>query len=404
MSKSLTGLWLRGLKRLAKQSQRQSAAGIKRRTKAALAGAAPAARRAQPATAALPKTGGKNRLAPPKPKTRVSAPRPVPVAVPAGRWTRSFHSAPPAPGDLVSHLGYGLYLPSGHAEQGLPLVVMLHGCKQQAKEFAQGTRMNLLADQAGFAVAYPEQSNHAHAQRCWRWYDPSPGAGGAEAAAIVSLVGELVERHGFDASRVYVAGMSAGAGMATLLAARYPHVFAAVGVHSGMVFGDAHSAITGMHIMRRGSRRDPLELVAAAVDVARFPCMPAILLHGNDDFMVSPVNAAQLEAQFLRLNGLSDAHGKLHKGVVRKDRADGFVMRDYLRHGRLFLRVCQVPGLSHAWSGGDAAVPFHAATGPVASAMFWGFFRDQRRTAEVLTEEDGAGGATPQPAVLGAPY
>ena len=92
----------------------------------------------------------------------------------------------------------------------MPLVVMLHGCKQSIDEFAEGTRMNLLADKFGFAVAYPEQSKHAHAHRCWHWYDDRDHAGRGEARAVASLVDALVDEHGFDRERVYLAGLSPG--------------------------------------------------------------------------------------------------------------------------------------------------------------------------------------------------
>ncbi len=126
--------------------------------------------------------------------------------------------------------------------------------------------MNLLADKYGFAVLYPKQSKHEHAHRCWHWYDDA-GAGGSEAASIVSLVNAMIAEHGLDAERVYVAGISAGAGLAALLAIRYPQMFAAVGLHSRPVFGEAHSAIGAMDVMRCGTRTDPITLVDAVVDV-----------------------------------------------------------------------------------------------------------------------------------------
>ncbi|RFU48811.1 PHB depolymerase family esterase [Paraburkholderia sp. DHOC27] len=386
MAKSLTKIWLGGLKRLIAIQSKHARDSVKRT----------AARPARPAgkvtaklkpVKATPKLRTPAKRETPRPGARESRVRPRAAAWASGAWTRSFHSAPAAPGRLVNHLQYGLYVPSGHTAGPLPLVVMLHGCKQSIEEFAEGTRMNLLADRYGFAVVYPEQSKHVHAHRCWHWYDASETAGGAEARAVVSLVDALVAEHGFDGERVYAAGLSAGAGLATLLATHYPNRFAAVAMHSGPAFGEARSGIVAMDVMRRGARQDPVALIDEAVDVAAYPGMPAIIIHGDADHVVAPVNAEQLTTEFLRLNRLLDAEGDRRAGEMREERKAGVVTRDYVRSGRRVVRLCHVQALGHAWSGGDDAIPFHSSKGPDASALIWEFFKHQRRVAKPLEAE-----------------
>jgi poly(hydroxyalkanoate) depolymerase family esterase len=395
MAKSLSKIWLGGLKRLLAIQTEHAQKTTKR--------LAP-----RPARAATPKPSSKVRPVKPAATLRVPAKRETPRATAresrvrprasawaSGSWTRSFHSAPAAPGRLVNHLQYGLYIPSGHALEAMPLVVMLHGCTQSIDEFAEGTRMNVLADRFGFAVVYPEQSKHAHSHRCWHWYDSGDHAGGAEARAVVSLVDALVAQHGFDPERVYVAGISAGAGLTALLAVKYPQHFAAVALHSGPAFGEARSGITAMDVMRRGARRDPAALADEMTNVASYPGMPAIVIHGDADHVVAPVNADQLAEQFLRLNRIVDTNGARKAGEVREERKGGVVMRDYVRGGRRVVRLCRVQGLAHAWSGGDEAVPFHSAKGPDASAMVWEFFKHQRRTGAGRIAESAATAAFP---------
>ncbi|ABE33149.1 esterase, PHB depolymerase family protein [Paraburkholderia xenovorans LB400] len=394
MAKSLSKIWLRGLKRLlAIQTEHARTTTKRTTTRPARPASAKPSTKVRPLKPAAAVRAPAKREAP-RAAARESRVRPRASAWASGSWTRSFHSAPAAPGRLVNHLQYGLYVPAGQAPEAMPLVVMLHGCTQSIDEFAEGTRMNVLADRFGFAVVYPEQSKHVHSHRCWHWYDASESAGGAEARAVVSLVDALVAQYGFDRERVYVAGISAGAGLTALLAVKYPEHFAAVALHSGPAFGEAHSGITAMDVMRRGTRREPAELVDETADVANYPGMPAIIIHGDADHVVAPINADQLAVQFLRLNRIVDETGARKAGEVREERKGGVVMRDYVRGGRRIVRLCRVQGLAHAWSGGDDAVPFHSAKGPDASGMVWEFFRHQRRTGAGHIAEGATTAAT----------
>jgi len=282
-------------------------------------------------------------------------------------------------------LAHSIYLPPAARSQALPLVVMLHGCEQTTAEFAQGTRMNQLAGQEDFVVLYPQQSMSAHHHRCWQWYDRATQGGSGDTASIAAMIETVVAKYGIDRSRIYAAGMSAGASMAHILALRRPELIAAVGLHSGVAFGAAGSATAAFTAMQLGASRSPAAAVRDALhDPAAFPSMPAILIHGGRDGVVSPINLAHLSEQFRTLNGATEriaepvphAPGKLPRGA-----GEGtlHVQRDYYAGSQLLLRVCEVPGLAHAWSGGDSAFPFHASEGPDASALMWAFFKSHRR-------------------------
>ncbi|KVV41452.1 esterase [Burkholderia territorii] len=313
------------------------------------------------------------RRAEPAPAARTS-PRQAP-----GTWLRSFHSARPAAGRLVNHLAYALYLPAVAASSdGMPVVVMLHGCKQTAESFAAGTRICRIAERAGFAVLFPEQAKTAHSHRCWNWHGD---ASQSEAPAVASLIDEIVQARGFDRDRIYLAGMSAGAGLAARLAIESPHLFAAVGLHSGPAIAPPLSTMAAMSLMRSGLRDDPIGVVDACVDVRAYPGMPALVVHGGLDSVVAGQNARQLGIAFARINRLVDEQGELRVGEQHTYTQDDVDYTDYLRGGRLIVRVCIVRRLAHAWSGGDPREAFHSATGPDATAMFWNFFRRRRKRA-----------------------
>ncbi len=139
--------------------------------------------------------------------------------------------------------------------------------------------------------------------------------------------------------------------------------------------------------MRRGARNDPAALIERAVNVATFPGCPRSSSTATLTGWVAPVNGDQLSAQFLRLNRLVDADGEWRAGDVREERKDGVITLDYVKGGRRVVRMCRVPELGHAWSGGDDALPFHSSTGPSAGALLWEFFRYQRRLNPVSALE-----------------
>ncbi|HEX5344513.1 MAG TPA: PHB depolymerase family esterase [Duganella sp.] len=287
-------------------------------------------------------------------------------SVAPGKWLTSH--VPTAAGPQMR---YWLYLPNRlSAPEGL--VVMLHGCHQTATQFAQGTRMNLRAEKYGYAVLYPQQLVSHHAQRCWKWYERATQQGGGDVPTIISMIQNVLTQYTINRSRIYVAGISAGAGMANILALNYPRLFAAVGLHSGPVFGAGHNTLSGIGIMRHGAG---LHADMAAHDILQrypdFPGMPAILIQGGSDNIVRPINQAQLMRQSLLLNRLSGP-----PKITDKPRSR---LHDFYLGRKLMLRVAHIEQLDHAWSGGDSTQPFTAKAAPDASRLMLDFFARHQR-------------------------
>lgn len=286
---------------------------------------------------------------------------------------------------LLSFRAYRLYLPvAASRHDGLPLLVMLHGCKQDAQDFAEGTRMNQLAERHDFIVLYPEQSRSANPFGCWNWFEPAVLRGAGEAAAIARIVREAVKRYRVDPTRVYIAGMSAGGAMASVLANCYGSLFAACAVHSGLMYRAAASPSAAALAMREGSLNSALETARqttlASPQSAAF--VPTLVIHGDRDITVNPVNAEQIieQARTLAANygtpprPLVETAGRRVAGSRH-----AYQIRDYVRDGRIVLRKIIVEGLDHAWSGGDERYQFNDPQGPDASQLIWDFVREFRR-------------------------
>lgn len=299
----------------------------------------------------------------------------------AGTWRNFLYNPPRGASSEGGQLSYAVYLPPGLPAAGktTPAVVLLHGCQQDMHAIARGTRMNMLADARGFAVIYVQQSVRSNSSGCWRWF---ASQGEDEADRIAGIVNTAVASYGLDAGRVYLAGMSAGAGMAALVALRHPLLVSAVAMHSGAVVGAASSSRGGLLVMRRGTTRPPSDLLRPFVNqVVVAGGMPALIIHGNNDRVVAPRNAAQLAAQFLYLNRLSPTTGRTT--VLARGTHHAYSRTDYGSEKKTIVRVCLVKELGHAWSGGNGDIRFHDSTGPDASALMWRFFTTHRRRAKL---------------------
>ena len=267
---------------------------------------------------------------------------------------------------------YLLFKPPGARKAApLPLLVMLHGCAQDATAFAASTRMNRLAATEGFLVLWPEQEKLANSQGCWNWFDTRSGRAFKEAASIVAAIDQVCTLQGADPARVAVAGLSAGASLAALLATRYPERFQAVSMHSGIAPGAAQSAATALAAMQ--GRRAPAALPIARPGEPDLP--PLLVIHGSADAVVRPSNgraAAQIWA---------DAAGAVASAprTVQRGQRYPVTVTDFKRKGRIAASLCEVAGLGHAWSGGAAGQPYSDAKGPDASRMVWAFALRQFR-------------------------
>lgn len=266
-------------------------------------------------------------------------------------------------------LAYKLYVPSGHGGRSLPLVVMLHGCTQSPDDFATGTGMNALAEADGFLVAYPAQSRAANASRCWNWFETGHQARGrGEPALIAGLAQAVVREFGLDPARVYVAGLSAGGAAASVLAATYPDLFAAVGVHSGLACGAARDAGSAFAAMRGGT--GPVRRLERPI--------PTIVFHGDRDRTVDPKNGDQVVAQATPGTALARTvtQGVSEGGMAYTRTVQGDAS------GRPVLEQWSLHGAGHAWAGGSARGSYTDALGPDASRAMIAFFRQQALPAK----------------------
>lgn len=270
-------------------------------------------------------------------------------------------------------LDYKLYIPAAYCGQPLPLVLMLHGCGQDADDFARGTDMNRLADEMDCLVAYPEQS--AGNGRCWNWFDEAHHhRGRGEPALIAGIARQIMDEYAVDAGKVFVAGLSAGGAMAVVLGRTYPELFTAVGCHSGLAYACATDMSAALQAMRDGPAAR--KRVVGAVEH-----VPVIVFHGDMDSTVHPRNGCSVVEQCIITGDGPEPGACAVPAHAERGEATGraFTRQIYRNgRGRVLAEQWVVHGTGHAWSGGNRRGSFTDANGPNASAEMLRFFLSRK--------------------------
>jgi poly(hydroxyalkanoate) depolymerase family esterase len=252
---------------------------------------------------------------------------------------------------------YRVWIPSRPAPER-PLVVALHGCWQTPEDFALGTRLNAAAERRGLLVVYPAQGRRDNPYRCWNWFEPAQQtATGGEPAQILAIARHVQSERGLRESRLLVVGFSAGAYMAVNLACAAPEAIAGVGSAAGGPYRCADGPEAAIQCMR-GPVRDGAAAAPACAG-GRAPGWRVSLWHGGLDPVVSPKNLTALETVFGRLLGVSAGVTSTEAGAVHA------VYRD--ARGAPVLETWLVPGMGHAWSGGDPRGTHTWPPGPPAT-------------------------------------
>lgn len=313
-----------------------------------------------------------------------------------------FNSFRPNPGQLKGWI----YSPE-NAAPGAPLVVVLHGCTQDAARYDESSGWSRLADQHGFVVLYPEQQPSNNPNLCFNWFSADDAARGrGEALSIREMTGAVMGRYETDPQRVFVTGLSAGGAMAAAMLATYPDVFAGGAVIAGLPFGVAGSVPEAFDRMRGHGGPPPAALSAlvraASCHSGEWPILS--VWHGSADQIVDQSNASALVEQWRELHGASKTPSKVD--VVR-----GYphrVWRDF--KGREVIEEYSITGLGHGTPldtggnhHGENAAPFMLEAGISSTRLigrFWGIVPDQafNDRSAALAKLPGAAERPPQAA------
>jgi poly(hydroxyalkanoate) depolymerase family esterase len=256
-------------------------------------------------------------------------------------------------GDNPGQLRMRAHVPPSVA--GRPLVVLLHGCGQDAVGFAADSGWIDLADRLRFPLILPEQASANNVGRCFQWFQPTDTARNTgEAGSIADMTRAAISRFDSDKQRVFVVGLSAGGAMAAALLAAYPELFAAGASVAGMPVGAARSGMQAiLRMASAGPDQSPEEWAAqvraAAPDDFAGPWPRLSVWQGQADTTVAPENGTLLATQWRALQGLAAPVGveQIRNGVRHQMWPNGRKSQ---------VELWSLPLLPHAYPVGDRVV------------------------------------------------
>lgn len=284
---------------------------------------------------------------------------------------------------------YKVYIPKSLAKtKKAPVVVMLHGCEQNAEEFAAGTRITKWADKEKFIVLLPEQNILYNPYKCWNWVLPVNNARTGETQVIVEMLDAVIAKYGADKDRVFAAGMSSGASMVNILGNCYPERFKGLGSHDGTQFYSTKTGMDFADVVLHGASVPPFDAAQVGNRCSSFVSnrpskMPIIIFHGMNSPLMSPAHAFQIESEFKIFNDLLDNNRRdtsyfLEKSVkfVPATSTYGYNLYTLINpNHEVLIERYMINDLAHGWSGGLSTLPYNDPKGPNATQLIIEFFK-----------------------------
>jgi feruloyl esterase len=288
------------------------------------------------------------------------------------------------PNHLAEVTGFGsnpgalrlfLHVPERRAPRPA-LVVVLHGCTQNAAGYDRGAGWSQLADRHGFIALFPEQQAANNPRTCFNWFETGDIARGrGEALSIHEMIEHVAQAHDVDRSRIFVTGLSAGGAMAGVMLATYPEVFAGGAIIAGLPYGAAGNVQEALDAMFQGQARAATERgdKVRAASRHRGPWPKVSVWHGSTDTTVKPVNADEIVKQWTNVHGLPERPS-------REETVSGYPRRVWCGpDGEVLVESYTITGMAHGTplSAGTvgAAGPFLLDVGISSTehiAAFWG--------------------------------
>lgn len=236
------------------------------------------------------------------------------------------------------------YVPVGIVGNA-PLVVVMHGCTQNATTVATQSGWNTLANRHKFYVVYPEQVAANNSSECFNWFvngDIQRNQG--EAYSIKQMVDYMKAHYGIDTTQIFVTGLSAGACMTNVMMACYPDVFKAGAVMAGAPYKAGASALYGYTTTISPTSWGDSIKSAYPTYTGAYP--KVAVFQGSADFVVSPSNETEIMKQWTNVHGASQTAAS----TVNSFNGNAYVTKNIYDDpsGNEIMETYTITGMGHA--------------------------------------------------------
>lgn len=272
---------------------------------------------------------------------------------------------------------YIVYTPSAYQlDEALPLVMVLHGCKQTHLDIRAISGFDEIADRERFIVVYPFITRYLglRNKNCWGWwYRFHSRSGNGEVEDLRRIIEQVQEEFTIDPDRIHITGLSSGAGMSVAALVAHGKLFASGASVAGVAYGESARAVRISHFLT-------VKYHTLAKTVTRMKAQlkgkgklaPLLIVQSLQDKTVELQAALNLRDSWLTIKR---ARKEQPDPIISSSQNIEWYYRRYERGNAVTpLETLLVEKLEHGWIGGNEG-SFSDPRGPNISEMIWLFFK-----------------------------
>lgn len=274
---------------------------------------------------------------------------------------------------------YLVHVPPGRVDQGpRPLVVVLHGCRQDNRDIEQISGFNQVADREGFLVAYPFITSYRglRNRNCWGWWFAREiQAGAGEVEDLWQIIEEIKQHYAVDPRRIHVSGLSSGAGMAVAMMVAHADKIASGAAVAGVPYAEKAEAVR--HEYNRTPRNRPVVAIVKAMREEmgdNAAAVPIQIVHSENDDVVDINSAHVLRDSWGHCFAVNTRLPGSHSEGV--EGSSSWEHKAYLDDsGQSIIETLFLRGPGHGWYGGNPG-KYSFPEAPDISQSLWRFFAE----------------------------